>query len=103
MTYHRQQEAAMLDTPTISQLINVDPEIMSGTPVFMGTRVPIKNLWDYLERGHGLDDFLDGFPSVSRAQAVAVLVAARGSLLNHREHAALAPTPHRIDEGIVRR
>src|SRR5688572_9110193 len=52
-----------------SKLINRDPEILSGTPVFMGTRVPIQNLLDYLEEGHTLDEFLDDFPAVSREQA----------------------------------
>jgi uncharacterized protein (DUF433 family) len=53
-----------------------DPEILGGTPVFVGTRVPVRNLIDYLERGHGLDEFLDAFPSVSRERAIAVLEAA---------------------------
>ena len=49
---------------------------MGGTPVFVGTRVPLRNLFDYLERGHSLDEFLDAFPSVSREQAIAALEAA---------------------------
>jgi uncharacterized protein (DUF433 family) len=57
-------------------VIHSDPEILGGTPVFIGTRVPFRNLIDYLERGHSLDDFLDEFPSVSREQAVAALEAA---------------------------
>jgi uncharacterized protein (DUF433 family) len=56
--------------------IHSDPDILGGTPVFVGTRVPFRNLIDYLERGHSLDDFLDEFPSVSREQAVAALEAA---------------------------
>jgi uncharacterized protein (DUF433 family) len=59
------------------KIVNRDPEIMGGEPVFAGTRVPIKNLTDYLEGGDTLDTFLDHFPSVSRAQAVAFLEAAR--------------------------
>jgi uncharacterized protein (DUF433 family) len=55
------------------ELIVKSPEIMSGIPVFKGTRVPIKNLTDYLEAGDSLDEFLDDFPSVSREQAIAVL------------------------------
>ena len=47
--------------------------ILGGTPVFVGTRVPLRNLFDYLERGHDIDEFLDAFPSVSREQAIAVL------------------------------
>jgi uncharacterized protein (DUF433 family) len=57
-------------------VIHSDPEILGGTPVFVGTRVPFRNLIDYLERGHGLDEFLDEFPSVSREQVVAALEAA---------------------------
>ena len=56
-----------------SKLINRDPEILSGMPVFMGTRVPVQNLFDYIETGHTLDDFLDDFPAVSREQAIQVL------------------------------
>ena len=59
------------------QVIVRDPEILGGTPVFVGTRVPLKNLIDYLEKGHRLDDFLDDFPSVSRDQALAALELAR--------------------------
>jgi uncharacterized protein (DUF433 family) len=63
-----------------SQLITVDPEIHSGTPVFHGTRVPIKTLFDHLEAGDSLEVFLDDFPSVSRELAVSVLEEARASL-----------------------
>ena len=58
-------------------LIVVDPDIQSGAPVFAGTRVPIQNLFDYLEEGDSLDIFLRQFPSVSRLQAVAVLGVCR--------------------------
>lgn len=58
-------------------VVQRDPEILSGTPVFVGTRVPIKILFDYLEAGDNLDIFLDEFPSVSRAQAIAALELAR--------------------------
>ena len=63
------------------RLISVDPEIHSGTPVFAGTRVPIKTLFDHLEAGDSLEVFLDDFPSVSRDLAVAVLEEARAALL----------------------
>jgi len=53
--------------------IHSDPEILGGTPVFRGTRVPVKTLLDYLEGGHSLPEFLDDFPTVSREQAVRVL------------------------------
>ncbi len=57
-------------------LINTDPEILSGTPVFSGTRVPVESLFDHLEAGVSLDEFLDDFPTVSRPQAIAMLDAA---------------------------
>jgi len=53
--------------------INIDPEIMGGTPVFTGTRVPIQTLFDYLEGGDSLEEFLEGFPSVDREKAIEVL------------------------------
>ena len=64
-----------------SKYITVDPEIHSGTPVFAGTRVPIKTLFDHLEAGDPLDVFLDDFPSVTRDLAVAVLEEAQAALL----------------------
>lgn len=54
-------------------IINIDPEILGGTPVFSGTRVPIKNLFDYLEAGESIDYFLDDFEGVSREQVVGLL------------------------------
>ena len=59
-----------------TSVVHSDPEILGGTPVFVGTRVPLRNLIDYLERDHGIDEFLDAFPSVSREQAIAVLESA---------------------------
>jgi len=56
-----------------SDAIEINPEKVSGTPVFSGTRVPVKNLFDYLEGGESIDDFLEGFPPVTREQAIAVL------------------------------
>ncbi len=55
------------------RVVHSDPEILGGTPVFIGTRVPIKTLLDYLEAGDSLDKFLDHFPSVSREQAIEAL------------------------------
>lgn len=55
------------------KVINIDKEILGGTPVFNGTRVPIKNLFDYLETGETIDEFLDDFPSVKREQIVKLL------------------------------
>ena len=63
-----------------STLISRDPEIMSGALCFTGTRVPVQNLFDYLESSSSLEAFLDDFPSVPRAVAVAVLEAARERL-----------------------
>jgi uncharacterized protein (DUF433 family) len=62
------------------KIVNRDPNILGGEPVFAGTRVPIKNLTDYLEGGDTLDTFLDHFPSVRREQAIAFLEAAREHL-----------------------
>jgi uncharacterized protein (DUF433 family) len=57
--------------------ITRDPEVMHGMPVFRGTRVPVKTLFEYLENGESLDDFLEGFPTLSRELAVQVLEEAR--------------------------
>ena len=62
------------------KIIHSDPEILAGTPVFVGTRVPVQNLIDCLEAGDSLDDFLNSFPTVTREQAVAVLEIAREAL-----------------------
>lgn len=64
-----------------TQVIHSDPQILSGTPVFIGTRVPVQSLFDYLEGGETLDEFLRQFPSVSREQAIAALELARESVL----------------------
>lgn len=61
--------------------ISIDPEVMSGTPCFVGTRVPVQTLLDYLEGGETLDEFLDDFPGVSRETAVKFLKQAKTSLL----------------------
>ena len=58
-------------------IVHSDPEILGGTPVFVGTRVPLKSLYDHLEAGDSLDEFLDSFPGVGRAQAIAALELAR--------------------------
>lgn len=62
-------------------VVHSDPDILGGTPVFVGTRVPAKSLFDYLEGGDTLDDFLKQFPSVRREQAVAALELARDTVL----------------------
>jgi uncharacterized protein (DUF433 family) len=62
-------------------VIHVDPEILSGTPVFAGTRVPVQTLLEHLERGHTLGDFLADFPTVTQEQAIAALEEAKEALL----------------------
>jgi len=64
-----------------SSIISISPEIMGGTPVFAGTRVPIETLLDYLKSGESIDDFLDGFPTVSREQVIALLEEAGKQLI----------------------
>jgi uncharacterized protein (DUF433 family) len=58
-------------------VVHTDPEIMGGTPVFVGTRVPVQSLFDYLEAGDSLEEFLDAFPTVSHEQVIAALEIAR--------------------------
>jgi uncharacterized protein (DUF433 family) len=65
----------------VLSVVHVDPEILGGTPVFVGTRVPVQSLFDYLEAGDTLDEFLRQFPSVRREQAVEALEIARKALL----------------------
>ncbi len=64
-------------------VIHSNPKILGGTPVFVGTRVPVQTLLDYLEGGDSLDTFLDHFPTVGREQAVAVLDLAKTMLIAH--------------------
>ncbi len=63
-----------------TQVVHSDPEIMGGELVFVGTRVPVYNLFDYLEAGDSLEEFLEQFPSVTREQAVAALENAREAI-----------------------
>ena len=65
-----------MNTFELAGIVDSDPEIMGGTPVFVGTCVPLQNLIDYLEGGESFEDFLDGFPSVKREQVRAVIEAA---------------------------
>jgi len=64
-----------------TQTVTASPEVMGGTPVFRGTRVPVQTLIDYLEGGESIDDFLRGFPTVTREQVIAVLEEAKEKLL----------------------
>ena len=66
---------------SLDALISCSPDVMSGTPVFRGTRVPVKNLLDYLAAGDSLDDFLAQFPTVKREQATALLAVAEELIL----------------------
>ena len=73
-------------TTSENSVVHSDPEILGGTPVFIGTRVPLRNLIDYLEGGNSLNEFLDDFPSVSRDQAIAALEAAHEVLIASARH-----------------
>jgi uncharacterized protein (DUF433 family) len=64
--------------------INIDPETMGGTPVFTGTRVPVQALFDYIETGETLDEFLENFPSVKKEFAIQVLQMAEKSVTNEK-------------------
>jgi uncharacterized protein (DUF433 family) len=68
---------------TRRSVVHSDPEILGGTPVFVGTRVPVRSLLDYLEAGRNVDTFLDDFPTVSRDQIVAALEEAKHHLVSH--------------------
>jgi uncharacterized protein (DUF433 family) len=68
--------------PKTAPVVHIDPDILSGIPVFVGTRVPVQSLFDYLEGGDTLDEFLRQFPSVRREQAIAALELARDGVLN---------------------
>ena len=76
------QEDNMNPTPG-TPIIHRDPDIQGGVPVFVGTRVPLKNLFDCLEAGDSLDQFLEDYPSVSRAMARAALELAREAASEH--------------------
>jgi uncharacterized protein (DUF433 family) len=62
-------------------IVHSDPEIMGGTPVFVGTRVPLQNLVDYLKGGESIEDFLDAFPTVKREHVIAVIEAGKLAIL----------------------
>jgi uncharacterized protein (DUF433 family) len=83
--YNRlQTEDAMTET---SSIVHSDPDIMGGTAVFVGTRVPVRTLFDYVAAGDSLDEFLDHFPTVRREQAVAALAQANELLIAHAHSA----------------
>lgn len=64
--------------------VNIDPETMGGTPVFTGTRVPIQSLFDYIETGETLDEFLENFPTVKKEYAIKVLEMAKKTLTTEK-------------------
>jgi uncharacterized protein (DUF433 family) len=70
-----------MKTEHLKGIVHSDPEILGGTPVFVGTRVPLQNLIDSLEGGESIEDFLDGFPSVKREQVLAVIEAGKVAML----------------------
>ena len=63
------------------QIISSSPDVMGGTPVFAGTRVPVQTLIDYLKGGESIDDFLDGFPTVGKEQLIAFLEEAKEQMI----------------------
>ncbi len=65
----------------LRDVVHSAPEIMGGTPVFVGTRVPLQNLIDYLEGGESIEDFLDAFPTVKREQVISVIEAGKSKML----------------------
>jgi len=67
---------------TQSAVINIDPEIMGGEPVFMGTRVPVSIYWDYLEGGYSMDEFLAQYPTVQREHCVRLVAMARDKVMH---------------------
>ncbi len=67
----------------MSKVITQDPEILGGEPVFKGTRVPVKSLFDHLEAGDSIEAFLDGFPSVKREQVITLLEESKAHALAH--------------------
>jgi len=64
-----------------TRVVTASPDVMGGTPVFSGTRVPVQTLLDYLEAGQSIDDFLEGFPSVNRQQVIAFLEEAKDRVI----------------------
>ena len=66
-----------------TKIVISSPNVMGGTPVFRGTRVPVQTLMDYIENGQTIDDFLEGFPTVTRTQVVDFLEEAKESILAH--------------------
>ena len=85
--YRRRYCNYIMTMEDLKSIVHSDPEIMGGTPVFVGTRVPLQNLIDALEGGESVEDFLEGFPSVKRSQAIAVIEAGQLKMLETVGHA----------------
>jgi len=73
LTIQHSTKFVLVKKQIMEKIINIDKEILGGTPVFMGTRVPIKNLFDYLEDGEPVSEFLDDFPTVKKVQVEKVI------------------------------
>ena len=73
-----------------ASVVSIDPDILGGTPCFAGTRVPVQSLLDYLEAGDTIHEFLDGFPSVSKAQVLAYLEESKKLIIGQAAHARAA-------------
>ena len=72
----------MVRTVNLSSVIHSNPEVLGGTPVFAGTRVPVSSLFDHLEAGDSIEDFLEGFPGVQREQVIALLEESKEHVLH---------------------
>ena len=92
---------ATAQTQLLDGIIWIDPDATGDAPCFYGTRVPIKSLFDYLKRGHTLEDFLAGFPHVTREQAESVLEASQGSLHEALRAEAIQRETARLSELIL--
>ena len=77
-------EAHAVILVVVSSVVSQDPEILCGEPVFTGTRVPVKSLFDHLEAGDSIEQFLEGFPSVKREQVIALLEDSKAHVLAAR-------------------
>jgi len=76
-----------MNVESLRDVVHSDPGILGGTPVFVGTRVPLQNLIDCLEGGESIEDFLEGFPPVKRGQVIAVIEAGKLTMLDTVAHA----------------
>ena len=87
------QNEKRIEPVIVADVIWIHPNRQSGEPCFINTRVPIQNLFDYIETGHTLDDFLEGFPPITKEQAVKVLELAKTNLFSSLPHSEDTPRP----------